>query len=62
MTPDDEFENWLILVRESLIENGLLSETQAIDYTKDKLAWRVFFDDDYSPKEAVFEDMTYWGD
>lgn len=56
------FDDWLADLRVCLMKDGGMTAVQAEDYAKDHEAWKVYYDDNFTPDEAVAEDMSYWGD
>lgn len=48
---DDWYADLLKYVRELDVDTG---------YYADKDAWRDYWEDGFSPRDAVEEDMTYW--
>jgi hypothetical protein len=57
-----DFDDWLADLTVCLMKDGGMTSAQAEDYAKDREAWKVYYDDNFTPDDAVYEDMSYWGE
>lgn len=54
-----DFEHWLAEVRKLLVKLGYCASPEAARGWGSDEGWKEYFDEEYTPREAVEEDFSY---